>query len=75
MVTGLPAKYFDPATQCPFANLYAYTVLKDLQKQKQAAKTIDSEQIFLVINLIDESSIKLITKIFNFGYKLNDQYF
>ena len=54
MVTGLPAKYFDPATQCPFANLYAYTVLKDLQKQKQAAKTIDSEQIFLVINLIDD---------------------
>jgi vacuolar protein sorting-associated protein 72 len=38
VITGLPAKYFDPATQSPYANLYAYKVLKDLNKQKQSVK-------------------------------------
>lgn len=28
-VTGLPAKYFDPITQCPYANLYAFKVLRE----------------------------------------------
>ena len=38
VITGLPAKYFDPNTQCPYANLYAYKILKDLYKQKQTPK-------------------------------------
>jgi vacuolar protein sorting-associated protein 72 len=27
-VTGLPAKYFDPVTQIPYANLYAFKVIR-----------------------------------------------
>ena len=38
VITGLPAKYFDPATQSPYANAYAYKILKDLHKQKQIVK-------------------------------------
>jgi len=35
VVTGLPAKYFDPVTQCPYANLYAFKALRDMHSSKK----------------------------------------
>lgn len=34
-VTGQPAKYFDPITQKPYANLYAFKVLRELHASKK----------------------------------------
>ena len=36
VITGLPAKYFDPATKCAYANFYAYKALKELHAAKIA---------------------------------------
>lgn len=33
-VTGLPAKYFDPVTQKPYANLYAFKALREMHNKK-----------------------------------------
>ena len=34
-VTGLPAKYFDPVTQKPYANLFAFKVLREMHAKKE----------------------------------------
>ncbi len=34
-ITGLPAKYFDPLTQTPYANLYAFKALREMYKKQQ----------------------------------------
>lgn len=35
VVTGLPAKYFDPLTKSPYANLYAFKVLRESYEKNQ----------------------------------------
>jgi vacuolar protein sorting-associated protein 72 len=35
-VTGLPAKYFDPVTQLPFANLYAFKAIRQTHSATSA---------------------------------------
>ncbi len=42
-VTGLPAKYFDPLTNCPYANAFAFKKLREIyeiakEKQERAEK-------------------------------------
>ena len=37
VVTGLPAKYFDPLTQYPYSNLYAFKAIRDLHASKAKA--------------------------------------
>lgn len=42
-VTGLPAKYFDPLTNCPYANTFAFKKLREIyeiakEKQEKAEK-------------------------------------
>lgn len=34
-ITGLPAKYFDPITQRPYANLAAFKILREMHAAKQ----------------------------------------
>lgn len=38
VVTGLPAKYFDPITQYPYANLYAFKALREMHAAKLKAQ-------------------------------------
>lgn len=41
-VTGLPAKYFDPLTNCPYANLFAFKKLREIYEiaaKKSAEKS------------------------------------
>ena len=38
-VTRLPAKYFDPITQTPFANAHAFKVLRDAYEKQLEAET------------------------------------
>jgi vacuolar protein sorting-associated protein 72 len=33
-VTGQPAKYYDPVTQKPYANLYAFQALREMHNKK-----------------------------------------
>ena len=40
-VTGLPAKYFDPLTNCPYANIFAFKKLREIYEI--AKKTADKE--------------------------------
>jgi vacuolar protein sorting-associated protein 72 len=35
VITGLPAKYFDPVTKSPYANLYAFKVLRETHQKNQ----------------------------------------
>jgi vacuolar protein sorting-associated protein 72 len=39
-VTGLPAKYFDPLTKLPYANLQAFKTLRDLHNKSPSGKLI-----------------------------------
>lgn len=40
-VTGLPAKYYDPLTQTPYANIEAFHVIRERYKQQK--KQIEEE--------------------------------
>jgi len=44
-VTGLPAKYFDPLTNCPFANIFAFKKLREIYEI--AKKTAEKDNIEL----------------------------
>lgn len=33
-ITGLPAKYFDPITQRPYANMFAFKLLREMHSKK-----------------------------------------
>lgn len=35
IITGLPAKYFDPLTKLPYANLFAFKKLRELNASKK----------------------------------------
>lgn len=35
MITGLPAKYFDPLTEQPYANLAAFKKIREIFKSEQ----------------------------------------
>lgn len=39
-ITGLPAKYFDPITQRPYANLAAFKILREMHAAKQLAPIV-----------------------------------
>lgn len=39
VVTGLPARYFDPVTQYPYANLYAFKALREMHAAKLKAQS------------------------------------
>jgi len=44
-VTGLPAKYFDPLTNCPYANLFAFKKLREIYEiaaKKSADKACEN---------------------------------
>lgn len=43
-VTGLPAKYFDPLTNCPYANIFAFKKLREIYEiAKKTAEKNDIE--------------------------------
>ncbi len=44
-VTGLPAKYFDPLTNCPYANIFAFKKLREIYEI--AKKTAEKDNIEL----------------------------
>jgi len=35
VITGLPAKYIDPLTKCPYANLFAFKKIRELYANKK----------------------------------------
>lgn len=42
-ITGLPAKYFDPLTKMPYANLFAFKKLREAYANKKIPNTNNSE--------------------------------
>lgn len=39
VITGLPAKYLDPLTKCPYNNLYAFKKIRELYAAKKNVNT------------------------------------
>ena len=39
VITGLPAKYFDPVTQCPYYNLIAFKALREMHTANKLKQT------------------------------------
>ncbi|CAF1669712.1 unnamed protein product [Adineta ricciae] len=56
-VTGMPAQYFDPLTQMPYASLEAFQILRriyaeELKKQKRTASVLIDAQRDVNLNIL-----------------------
>ena len=56
-VTGMPAQYFDPLTQMPYANLEAFKILRrihaeELKKQKRTPSVLIDSQRDVNLNIL-----------------------
>ena len=56
-VTGMPAQYFDPLTQLPYANLDAFKILRriyaeELKKQKRTPSVLIDSQRDVNLNVL-----------------------
>ena len=44
VVTGLPAKYIDPLTKCPYANVHAFKALREMHALKQQEASVNTSK-------------------------------
>jgi hypothetical protein len=56
-ITGMPAQYFDPLTQMPYATLEAYKILRriyaeEMKKQKRTASVLIDAQKDVNLNIL-----------------------